>query len=139
MLDFPELFAPARMVSGRISIDWRRAIDLYPHTLIWVKPSEFGNPLAFLEFGRWFILDHLYKNLYVESTRKMPVYNAASPCNRKNCAKPKQGLPVSSLRVGGAYVSTFFVGTYAPLASLRPLSPSHGTPSIASSEASRRK
>jgi toxin ParE1/3/4 len=36
---------------------------------------------------------------------------------------------------GGACVSTFFVETYPPLATLRPPSPSRGTLSIASSEA----
>ena len=40
---------------------------------------------------------------------------------------------------GGAYVATFFVGMYAPIARLRPPPPSHGTLSMASSEASRRK
>jgi hypothetical protein len=70
MLDFPELFAPARMVRGLISIDWRRAIDLYPQTPIWVKPGEFDNPLDFFEFDWWFILDHPYDNLYQETLAK---------------------------------------------------------------------
>jgi hypothetical protein len=91
MLDLPELFAPARMVSGLMSIDWRRAIDLYPQTLIWVKPSEFPDALGFLDPVWWFILDHLYKNLCQETCRKMQVYIAASPRNRKNSGKANQG------------------------------------------------
>src|SRR5208282_844805 len=63
MLDFPELFAPAKMVSGLMSMDCRRAIDLYPQTPIWVKPWEFPGALGFLDSVGWFILDHLYKNL----------------------------------------------------------------------------
>jgi hypothetical protein len=39
---------------------------------------------------------------------------------------------------GGAYASTFFVGMYAALVRLRSPLPSHGTLSIASSEASLR-
>jgi hypothetical protein len=39
----------------------------------------------------------------------------------------------------GAYVPTFFVVMCEPLAPLRPPSPSHGTLSIARSEASFRK
>ncbi|GEM_PF-6529232 len=39
MLDFPELLAPARMVSGLISMDCSRLIDLKPETVIPVIPS----------------------------------------------------------------------------------------------------
>ena len=39
MLDFPELFAPARIVNGRISIAHSSAIDLKPFTAILVMPS----------------------------------------------------------------------------------------------------
>jgi len=91
MLDFPELFAPARMVSGLMSIDCRCAIDLYPRTLTWVKPCEFRNALGFLDAVWWFILDYLYKNLYQETFRKMQVYIAASPRNRKNSALSNRG------------------------------------------------
>ena len=34
MLDFPELFAPARIVKGAISIDCSSPIDLKPETVI---------------------------------------------------------------------------------------------------------
>jgi len=47
-------------------------------------------------------------------------------------------MPIKEV-AGGAYVATFFVGMYAPIARLRPPPPSHGTLSMASSEASRRK
>jgi hypothetical protein len=39
MLDFPDLFAPARIVSGAIAIDWRPTIDLYPLTASSVMPE----------------------------------------------------------------------------------------------------
>ena len=38
MLDFPELFAPARIVSGRMSISHSSAIDLKLLTAILVMP-----------------------------------------------------------------------------------------------------
>jgi hypothetical protein len=46
MLDFPELLAPARIVSGRISIDCSCLMDLKPETDIRVIPSSW--------FGRGF-------------------------------------------------------------------------------------
>jgi hypothetical protein len=70
MLDFPELFAPARMVNGLMSIDCRRAIDLYPQTLIRVKPCDFPDAFGFLDPVWWFILDHLYQNLYLGACRR---------------------------------------------------------------------
>jgi hypothetical protein len=91
MLDFPELFAPARIVIGLMSIVCRWTIDLYPQTLIWVKPREFPDALGFLDPAWWFILDRLYKNLYHEASRKMQVYIAASPLNRKNNTGSNQG------------------------------------------------
>ena len=41
MLDFPELFAPARIVNGRMSISHSSAIDLKPFTAILVIPEMF--------------------------------------------------------------------------------------------------
>ena len=40
MLDFPELFAPARIVSGRMSISHSSAMDLKPFTAILVMPLK---------------------------------------------------------------------------------------------------
>jgi hypothetical protein len=91
MLDFPELFAPARMVSGRISIDCRCAIDLYPQTLIPVKPSKFGKAFLILNAGLRFISAHLDRILYRGNPNKTEVYNAASTRDRKNCARTSQG------------------------------------------------
>jgi hypothetical protein len=42
MLDFPELFAPARIVSGWMSISHSSAIDLKPFTAILVMPEIFS-------------------------------------------------------------------------------------------------
>lgn len=44
MLDFPELFAPARIVSGAISISCRLTIDLKPSTAMRVIPSAIALP-----------------------------------------------------------------------------------------------
>src|SRR5260370_25765226 len=44
MLDLPELFAPARIVSGAISISCLLAIDLNPSTAIFVIPSAMALP-----------------------------------------------------------------------------------------------
>jgi len=43
MLDFPELLAPAKMVSGRISIVCSLARDLYPAALMEVMPAMFSS------------------------------------------------------------------------------------------------
>ncbi len=92
MLDFPELFAPARMVSGLMSIDCRCAIDLYPQTLIRVKPCEFPDALGFLDPAWWFILDRLYKNLYYEASRKMQVYISTRPAHAWSKLTPGREL-----------------------------------------------
>ena len=113
MLDFPELFAPARMVSGLMSIDCRCAIDLYPQTLIRVKPSEFREPLGFLDPAWWFILDHPYQNTYQETSRKMQVYNAASPRNRKNSAG-SNGADSSPHKSGVTPTSPFMYAAPSP-------------------------
>ena len=42
MLDLPELLAPARMVSGRISMLCSLSMDLKPETLMPVMPEVFG-------------------------------------------------------------------------------------------------
>src|SRR5947207_14579963 len=61
MLDLPELLAPARTVSGLISIDCGLTMDLYPLTLMPVMPS--GVALGVFPLGLFSFSIRLYRAL----------------------------------------------------------------------------
>ena len=56
MLDLPELFAPASIVSGLTSIDCSSAMDLKPETEIFVIPSGLAGESFFFELTGFAIL-----------------------------------------------------------------------------------
>jgi len=62
MLDLPELFAPARIVSGAISMLCSSLIDLKPATVIRVIPSGAGAGLGLFEEALFFAISIILRS-----------------------------------------------------------------------------